>query len=689
MQLQLDKPSATLGPEGGKWLKSLVDASIENDKHYFRSMKTFRQLLSGEHWKILRRMSKEQVKMVVNLAHAHVRSLVPTLFFKSPSVDCVPTAPQHAGKEKTWNGVINNTIDKTGFDEVVKDVVTDAVLYPEGIIKEVANKPLNEGEDKPQQTTETGQSGPTVWLSKGAPVNVRIAPAQFIVDYLAQERNLDNARFCAVRMRRPLHEIKAHPIYGPNVELEAESLQSKPTTGNAVKPSGDAQDDWDNDYGHIHTDTGEQLVTIYEVWIHELISHNGTYQVRQKMCVLLDGQDKPIRELEEWEDPKVMGEGFNRYPFTRLVLNKVPDDKPQSEVGIFKSMQVAINWLMSRVTTLVENDRQITAVDTNKIKNMKKFRDQFYKGGPRVLAEVDSPDAVQILQPSFVGRDNYTLINLVMQFMQQVTGFGQNRRGGSGIRTATEASLVDQGTQIKTSEKVDTVAKFLKRVMEKKAMLIRSLTKEEGSNAFVFRVGGDVGSVNWVNFTSADLEWLPDIRIRVDSFRKMDSLQEMQKMAAVLQQAMAVAQLLGPGVRIDVLFARMLESAGIHDSSKIIGDQDKETMLQTIEIAGIITGIPTPVLETHNHAAHIQVIDAFRQSLMGQQIIATAPEVADRLDTHREEHVVALQELQQKAVNSQLDPFAAAGQADPTNQSIANEATAGERATAPQLLGGQ
>ena len=108
MELVFNKKATKLGAEGGKWLKSLIDASIAKDRNYFKVMKDMRYLLNGEHWKTLKRESREQVKIVVNLAAAHVRTLAPTLFFQDPSVDCVPTAPQHAGKEGTWNGVINN-----------------------------------------------------------------------------------------------------------------------------------------------------------------------------------------------------------------------------------------------------------------------------------------------------------------------------------------------------------------------------------------------------------------------------------------------------------------------------------------------------------------------------------------------------------------------------------------------------
>src|SRR3990172_6441911 len=263
-------PSRTLGQEGGAWIKKLVDASIKKDDRYFAFFANSPNLLSGEHWKNIRGVSKEQVKMVVNLAHSHVRTLVPTLFFQNPSLDCAPTAPQHAGKEQTWNGIINNTLDKTGFAEEAKKAVLDCIVFPEGVLKDVVNKPVSETTQETKATSEPGSDGPSLWLSKGAPIHVRISPAQLIVDYLVADCDTDKARFIALRYKKPLHELKKHPIYGKKIKLETASSNSRtPTTGNLVGKVQQNASEWEDPEFRSFGDTDEQLVTIYEVWIHQ------------------------------------------------------------------------------------------------------------------------------------------------------------------------------------------------------------------------------------------------------------------------------------------------------------------------------------------------------------------------------------------------------------------------------------
>mgnify|MGYP003624349343 FL=1 len=680
-------PTKKLDKAGGAWLKRMVDYSLKKDDKYFRFMGNLRNLLEGKHWEnVKKKKDKDRVRMVVNLAHAHVRTLVPTLFFKNPSIDSVPTAPQHSGKEKTWNAIINNTLDKVGFADEMKKVVMDAVTYPEGVMKDVTNR-VAEGAN---EEMEAGDRGPVPWGDKGTPSHVRIAPTQLIVDYISKDRDTDNARFVAIRYRKPLQELKFHKVYGPNVEAHLTEMSDMPTTGNLVNKVISDDGDWDDPTRNTEGDPEETLVTIYEVWISRMISSDGKFFIEKQMCTLLEGQDKPIRELTPWSE--VMGEGFNTFPVTRLVLVPVPDALPNSELGAWQEMQMGINWLMSRITELVENDRQLYETDTSKIKNPAKFRQQFYKGRSRELVEVSEPGAINLIQPSFVGRDNYTLVNLLQSYIQQVSGIGQNRRGGSGIRTATEASLVDQGTQIKTDEKVDSVEKFLIRVVGKCAMITRALAKNDLGIEWVYRVSGDAGAVDWVAFSAEDISWLPEIRIRVNSFRKSDSSQDMQKIAMLLQQGMALYQLYGPTIRVDILYGRMLEAAGISDSGKIIGDQDQQMMLQTIELAALMVGELAPVLEEHNHAAHMEVLDRFVNSENGQKLMASAPEIGDALQQHRQEHEVKLQEQQQKAQRVQLsqDPFAAAGQeATPNAQSQASGETSGDRTAVQSVPGGQ
>ena len=157
----IKNPSNKLGARGGASLMKYVEAALNKDKDYFDFFDNLRNLLSGKHWEnVTKARPKQELKMVVNLAHAHVRSMVPTLFFKDPQTDCLPTMQQHVGKEKTWNAIINNTLEKIGFKKEFKKAVLDAVTYPEAVIKDVVNRsPEEDQSDQSEQDYKGLQLG--------------------------------------------------------------------------------------------------------------------------------------------------------------------------------------------------------------------------------------------------------------------------------------------------------------------------------------------------------------------------------------------------------------------------------------------------------------------------------------------------------------------------------------------------
>ena len=328
-------------------LNDLIAQSARKDEHYFRMMRVLRNLMRGDHWEDLKlnAKQKELTRIVINLAHAHTRSLLPTLFFKNPTLRSVPTSPIHEGKQETWDALGNNTFPKIGFDDVVKEVVFDSIVYPEACFKWVINKPLVEGEKEDSKTggVESGISGPTVWLSKGTPVPTRISPAQVIVDYLAPQRDFKQARFVTIRYLKILEELREDKRYKiPGNFQSAGGVTGTSGTTNKRRP--DPFELIDSEPERLAVSDHDSLVVVYETWIHQLVQSKSYQQVVWTM----PGAKKPIRQPLLWTD--VLGEGFDEYPLERLVLNPIPDSLPTSELGAWHSIQVALNWIISRLS---------------------------------------------------------------------------------------------------------------------------------------------------------------------------------------------------------------------------------------------------------------------------------------------------------------------------------------------------
>lgn len=686
----VDNPQKTLSETQVGTLMDMVKVSERKDKTFFRNLRVIRDIIRGEQWKHMKHKGAEKVKVVINLAHAHIRSLVPTLYFKTPSVSSFPTNPIHEGKEKTWDGIINNTLDRIGFSDVMKEFALDACIYPEAWFKWVVNRPAPDS-DKPGRKaerggqSEEGMRGPTVWLEKGTPVPVRIAPNQVVMDYLAGTRRLDDARFVALRYLKTLAELKADPRYEVPKDFH-------PTTRSSMQAGGDTREDpfavWDD--GTLpETSSHDEMVTIYEVWVHQLVTESDTgegLKMYQQVVTLMEGSNVPLRPPQSWED--VMGEGFNQYPFDKMELNPIADSLPLSEVELWKDLQIGTNWIMSRILGLVENEKMIYEMDKNKMVNVAAAKKAIMGPAPKGIVEVNEPNALQLIQPTFVGRDNYQALNLLGGYIMQVSGLGQNRKGGSGIRTATEAHLVEQGTQIKTDEKVDNMQRTLTRIINKMTMIIRSLVKNDEGLEWVFRVKGDTGSINWLRFSREDIDWHPDVTIDVDSFRKRDDQEEAQRAMMKLNTGMQMFQILGPAVRLDILFRSFLEAMGESNPGKIIDDQTEDVIAQSAELTTLVLGIPTNVNPDDNHAVHIRILDMFRNSQSFQQLGQANPAAMDAIEQHYAQHEQALQEAQQQAGGSGIQGPNGYDDINPEAGSPANQARSLTQANRPEAVPG-
>lgn len=148
-------------------LRSEVLASEKADRAFFEQGQRFRNKLRGLHFEdTSTKQRSPESRITINLVHAHIRTLLPTIFFREPTVVATPKNPLQSGKEDTWNLVLNNTIKQNGFKDETKECLLDALTYFEGwkkvtqSIPEDPEQPDTGGGKGAQATSET-MRGPT------------------------------------------------------------------------------------------------------------------------------------------------------------------------------------------------------------------------------------------------------------------------------------------------------------------------------------------------------------------------------------------------------------------------------------------------------------------------------------------------------------------------------------------------
>jgi hypothetical protein len=630
-----------------------IKASEKVDRHFFDQGISQRRKLAGLHFDDVSTRKtkfnrKLEAKIAVNLVHAHIRSLLPTVFFKEPTVKARPMNALQAGKEETWELVLNNTLRRNGYKAETKAAILDALTYHEGWKKVGFNIPEEpeqdyegEGGGEGSEEVTQGVRGPTPWGSKQIPISMRVSPLNVIVDYLAPGRCPNHARFVAIKYIRPLSEMKADDRYE---NLETINKQELVRSGSINKRMNETTNlAWEN----LRKDTGGpgvDMVIFYECYVYQYVD----LKLYRQVVWVAEGVKKPIR-MATWEE--LFGVKLPGWPVHRIVFNPVPDDYPMAEVEVWQQLQEAINWTVSKLVTFVSQGNQRILVDPTKLLDAKKARAKLLSGQAVEVIETKGTnnvqEAVQSMQGNPVPADVYRLIDVLVTFVERTSQLSQNRQLQGGVfRTATEAEFVEQSTAIRDDERVDIVRDFLVNDVRKIAAIIRNTVDTE----LVVQLAGDLGRVSWERFQPRDIEWEPDIQIEVDSFRQLSKQQEMVKWLQVFNIAQGIFPIMPNVVRLDVIFMELLKSADVPDPELIMGNLQGAREVQLFEVMMMMLGEQVIPQENEPHGEHIAALE----NLMNSPIrpVLEGSEAWNMILEHmaaHEEYLTALREAGQSA----------------------------------------
>ncbi len=366
------KRTKSLNKEQTGKLLDLVEAAVKKDKHFFKLCHDVRRWLAGDHWSGVPKSDQKMARVVVNLMHAHFRTLLPTIFFREPYVEAYPNEPlHHQESAAVWEGLLNHLNERGGYKRATKEIVADAIAYPEGWKKWTYTKSADDEEIETGESDISGESDeaggsmaeiddvqPRDEYTLDSAVGVRVSPEQMILDN--RHRKIEGSRFIAVRYQKLLSEVVADPRYD-FTEKDASTIV-KPRRGSSSTPWG-LWDDPDSPARSVLNDD-DVPVTLYEIWCYQLVDFKLYKQV---VVCLKEFRDRPIRGPIGWDE--FAGKYLKTYPFNKLELNPIPDAKGVSELQTFRSLQQSVNWLLGRMISMTENLKQFYHFYPNNAKN--------------------------------------------------------------------------------------------------------------------------------------------------------------------------------------------------------------------------------------------------------------------------------------------------------------------------------
>lgn len=375
--------------------------------------------------------------MPLNLFYTMMRTIVPRVYFRDPSVSIAPTKPglDHMMFARIVERVDTKLLKDMKFKRTMKSIVQDAFLLGTGIPKlgfggfysptvldDFAGPPSdNKGFEVEHHSTESMMP----WVA-------RVNPANFVGP--AGTTRIDHARWVAEKIERPISDIQRDPRLTNTAGLKSFNQEDRGITiGNIVRP-----------------------IKMAKLWeIRDIITG--------KVFVLAPDHSKSDKVLYEGDDRFLLQYGGS--PYFPTTFNDddeafwgLPDSK------ILEPYQLEINEIKTQVmrhrrlclVKILVKDGGMTEAEAEKLISEDVGAVAFVKNQGGAL------NNNVVTMNTTIPRELFVAADTLMQDVREGLGFSRNEFGEfnsrSGDTTATEANIVKAASEIRIDERRDGLA---------------------------------------------------------------------------------------------------------------------------------------------------------------------------------------------------------------------------------------
>ena len=513
-------------PTKGKDIEEIKkwETRIASGKEYMKSFgmpnswQPYRNYYRG----IFDRGTPSERKYSVALIFSIIRSMVPQIYYKNPSIVVTNEIPGYYLASKIVQKIDNKIIRDIKLKNTMKEAIRDACLC--GTVPILSGYDSAYGYDRSHrekvQNPETGEeqeiggtllqfdtkSGNKIEFNErikpGKPWSDTIKPEFVIVPYACDR--MWKLPWIARLYIRELEDVK----------LDRRLSLPKDFKGNAM-----SNFDWFKEK-QLHQKLSENEKADY-VFIWEVRDFRTG-----EILLFTEGHDKFL-----YKEKDVLQKFGN--PYNELTFNYNP--------GIFwglpdarylEDQQLAIN----ETRTLHLEHRRISKLrfiyDENIIDEGEVLKLLTEETGVAIKASGDVEKAVKIFQP-YVPPDFNIDVDAIRKDAREISGLSRNQVGEfeGGRRTATESQIVSMASQIRISERKEMVADLFVDIVQKYNKYIFS---EWNVQQVVDIVGSD-GKRYWVQFSYKDIDSNYAFRVDPESSQPISSEQKKEEALAVAQ----------------------------------------------------------------------------------------------------------------------------------------------------------
>lgn len=412
------------------------EAQIHAGKEF---RKKFAYESEWEKWRSFYRGNWSPGIMPVNLFYMFLRSIVPRVYFRDPTVSVSPSKPgaENLLFARLLERIDNKMLKRMKFKQQMKGIVQDTFLLGTGIPKlgfggfysptvldDEPGPPLGEGGTAMEYFADAEDFMP--WLS-------RTPPGNFIVP--AGITSFNHARWTIEEFTRPLDDIQRDPRFENTGGLQgAESVD----TSDAI------------DLGSINRPV--KMVKMFEI----------RDKATGKVFVYAPEHSKDNKILFYGDDRFL--QTYGGFPYFPITFNDddeafwgLPDSK------ILEPLQLEINEIK---TQIMRHRRMALVKLLVKKKGIRKEEaEKMVSEDVSVVVWLEGQGNIQNIVKEFntgIPPELFVAADTLMQDVREQIGFSRNQFGEfnsrSGDTTATEANIVKQATEIRIDERRDEVA---------------------------------------------------------------------------------------------------------------------------------------------------------------------------------------------------------------------------------------
>jgi hypothetical protein len=468
-------------------------------------------LYRGKH----HRTDIKEDQLLVNMAFSTINIVAPSVAVNHPKITVNAKRPEDGDKAVVTEAIVNYWWRHYDCQKEFRRSVKDALICGHGWVKTgyryVEEEKATEGDfdsyDELVEVRDENVAESNLIVKEDRPFVERVSPFDVFVD--PDATSMEDARWIAQRIRRPLEDVKKDKRYNSTARAEASPSHYTKWGQDSFRPRRSQ-------------DPSDAYVEVWE-W----------YDIdRNTVSVFCDGSDKFL--VAPKEIPFAFGQ-----PFVMIRNYDVPETfYPMGELEAIEPLQHELN----QTRTQMMNHRKRfsrkwlykeTAFDTDGRQALESDEDNVMV--PVItddnLGNVISPMPAVINPPEF-----YNQSDLISSDMNRVSGVSEYQQGAMPEirRTATEAAIVQDASNARASDKLAIIERAIGECARRLVMLAQQFMTGEQA----VRIVGSEAQPLWLTFDRDYIQGEFDYEVEGgstapmnESFRRQRALQIVDAMA--------------------------------------------------------------------------------------------------------------------------------------------------------------